>query len=50
MTTGAQDQRFANGVVIQVQTRFLIARLAAVTTNFTGQPDVDEKDRVLVQK
>jgi len=50
MTAATQDQRFANRVVVQVQTGFLIASLAAITPHVARQPEVDEKDRVVVQK
>jgi hypothetical protein len=50
MTTGTQDQGFTNRVVIQVQTRFLVAPLAAVTADIARQPQVDEKDGIVIQK
>jgi hypothetical protein len=50
MAAGTQDQRFADRVVIQVQTGFFVTRLAAVATDVTWEPNVHEKDRVVVQE
>jgi hypothetical protein len=48
MTTGTQDQRFTNRVVIQVQTRFLIAPFATVAADFAWKLEIDEKDGVVI--
>jgi hypothetical protein len=50
MAARTQNQRFANGVVIQVQTGFFVTRLAAIATDIPWKSHVYEKDRVVIQE
>jgi hypothetical protein len=50
MTTGTQDQGFANRIVVQIEAGFLITCLAGIAPHLAWQPHINEKDRVVVQK